>query len=194
MDHQATQALVLLPLAVLIVFRLYRRYRSHIGPQKVQPRRMTLRVVILGAVTAGLLFSPVGNNARLEMLAAIVLSGGLAWYSLHLTTFQRRGAERYYIPNLYIGLAVTALFILRIVYRVFTVYAEVQQGGAAASGNAQLVSIGPFAFPVMHTQQSALTLASFGLVLGYYAVYYIGVILRSRNAPPVLSVMPDKVS
>jgi hypothetical protein len=180
----------MLPIAALVIYRLYRRSRSQIGPQPVQPRRMTLRVVIFGVVAALLLASPIGDTARLEMLAAILLGAGLAWYSLHLTSFQRRGEERYYTPNLYIGLAVTALFVLRIGYRFVTVYLQMQQGGAAAAGSAPP---GQLPFPLAHSPQSALTLASFGLVLGYYAVYYTGVIVRSRNAPPVLTPMPDKV-
>lgn len=188
--HDYTQALALLPLAALIAFRLYRRFRSHVGPQKVQPRRMTLRVVFLGVVTALLLLSPIGNNARLEMLAAVGLGAGLAWYGLRLTSFQHRGVDRYYIPNIYIGLALTTLFVLRLAYRIVTVYPQMQRMEQGGAGMAQF---GPFAVPVMHTPQSALTLASFALVLGYYAVYYWGVILRSRNAPPVMSPMPDKI-
>jgi hypothetical protein len=182
MDPHAPQGLILLPIAALIIYRLYRRYRSHLGPQKVQPRRMTLRIVILGLAAALLLASPVGNNARLEMLAAIALGTGLAWYSLRLTTFQRRDTERYYIPNLYMGLAVTALFVLRLVYRFATVLPQMQQAGATPSG--------AFPFAAGYTP---LTLATFGLVLGYYAVYYWGVIVLSRNAVATLQ-LPDKAN
>jgi hypothetical protein len=190
MDPHAPQGLIMLPIAALIIYRLYRRSRSHIGPQKVQPRRMTLRVVIFAVVAALLLASPIGDSARLGMLAAILLGAGLAWYSLHLTSFQRRDGERYYTPNIYIGLAVTALFVLRIGYRFVTAYLQMQQGGLGAAGSA---APGQLPFPLVHNSQSALTLASFGLVLGYYAVYYIGVIVRSRNAAVVMTPMPDKV-
>jgi hypothetical protein len=182
MDPHAPQGLILLPIAALIIYRLYRRYRSHIGPQKVQPRRMTVRIVILGLAAALLLASPVGNNARLEMLAAILLGTGLAWYSLRLTTFQRSDTERYYIPNLYMGLAVTALFVLRLVYRFATVIPQMQQAGAAP----------PPAFPLA-AGYTPLTLATFGLVLGYYAVYYWGVIVLSRNAVATQQ-LPDKLN
>lgn len=183
MDPQAPQGLILLPFAALIVYRLYRRYRSHIGPQKVQPRRMTLRIVILGLAAALLLLSPVGNDARLEMLAAMALGSGLAWYALRLTRFQRRDTERYYIPNLYIGLAVTSLLVLRVVYRIVTVYPQMQQAGAASPGAL------PFA-----ARYTPLTLATFGLVLGYYAVYYWGVIVLSRNAVAASPPLPDKLT
>lgn len=189
--HDHTQILALLPLGALIAFRLYRRFRSHVGPQKVQPRRMTLRVAFLGVVSALLLFSPIGNYARLEMLVAIALGAGLAWYGLRLTSFQHRGADRYYIPNIYIGLALTTLFVLRLVYRVVTVYPQMQQ---MEQGGVAMARLGPFALPVMHTPQSALTLASFALVLGYYAVYYWGVIVLSRNAGADLQPLTDKVS
>jgi hypothetical protein len=197
MDPHPPQGLILLPLAALIIYRLYRRFRSHIGPQKVQPRRMTLRVVILTvAAVALLVLQPAGAHARLEMLAAIALGTGLAWYSLHLTSFQYRDAERYYTPNLYIGLAVTTLFVLRLVYRIATVYPLMQQAGASAAGGAPMPSFpgalggGPFS----GTPQSALTLATFGLVLGYYAVYYVGVIVRSRSGGTPLPPLADKVN
>lgn len=189
MDPHAPQGLILLPFAALIIWRLYRRFRSHIGPQKVQPRRMTLRIVILGLAAALLLLSPVGNNARLEMLAAIALGTGLAWYALRLTTFQRKDTERYYIPNLYIGLAVTSLLVLRLAYRIATVYPQLQQAGAAAGS-----PFGPSPFAAGHTPQSALTLATFGLVLGYYAMYYWGVIVRSRGAGAAMPPQVDRTN
>ena len=44
MNVTPLHGLVLAAFVILIAWRLYRRYRSHIGPQKVRPLRMSLRV------------------------------------------------------------------------------------------------------------------------------------------------------
>lgn len=157
-------------LALFVAWRLYRRYRSHLGPQKVRPLRMSLRVALFSAFAVLLLLSPVGPLGREVAAAAIALGGGLGWLSLNRTRFEARDGRHWYTPNVYIGLAVTALLVVRLVYRLVTVYPLLQ------AGVIDLSLLGPFS-----GRRSVSMLALFGLAVGYYAIYYGGVLLRSRQ-------------
>ena len=164
--------LALAALALFIVWRLYRRYRSHIGPQKVRPLRMSLRVGLFSAFAVLILISPIGLLGREISGLAIAFGAMLGWLSLSQTHFETRDGRRWYTPNIYIGMAVTALLAARVVYRLATVYPQIAAGTLKPGG-------GPFGS--LGGQQSLPTLAVFGVVIGYYAVYYGGVLLRSRQ-------------
>jgi len=170
--------LFMLALAALLLYRMYRRYRSHIGPQRVQPRRMSLRVALMVAGAVALFTLSMVPYAQLGLAAGLAAGAGLAALSLRHTRFEVREAQRYYIPNLYIGMAVSALFILRIVYRIVTVYPQLSHLGPGQDPRALLASVGQ--------AQSLPTLALLGVVFGYYAGYYGGVLVLSRR----LSLVP----
>jgi hypothetical protein len=164
---------------ILIAWRLYRRYRSHVGPQKVRPLRMSLRVLIFGVLAVLILLSPIGLLGREVVGLALAFGAMLGWISLSQTHFEAREGRRWYTPNIYIGMAVTAVLAARVVYRLVTLYPQIEAGTFGQNGAA----MGPFG-----GTQSIPTLAVFGLVIGYYAVYYGGVLWRSRQlleeAPP----------
>lgn len=160
-------------LVLLIGWRLYRRYKSHIGPQKVRPLRMSLRVGLFGVVAVLILSSPIGLLGREVVGLALAFGAMLGWISLSQTQFESREGRRWYTPNIYIGMAVTALLAARVVYRLVTLYPQIQAGTFAHGGS-------PFG-----GQQSVPTLAVLGLVIGYYAVYYGGVLWRSRRLAEV---------
>ena len=189
MNLPSIHGLVLLPLAALILYRLYRRHRRNIGPQEVTPLRMGLRVALLGALAVFILFVPLGLHAHLGLLAGVAAGAGLGLLSLSHTRFETRGTKHYYIPNVYIGLAVSALFVVRIVYRIAVLYPQIEQnGGALTMPNPgdPLAAIGG--------SKSLLTLVLLGVVVGYYALYYAGVLMRSRRivaAQPQSAVETD---
>jgi hypothetical protein len=163
----------LIVVVAIIAFSLYRRFRSHVGRQPVQPRSMRFRMALLGLGAVASLIAPhLAPYARIEELAGIAAGGGLAWWGLSMTRFSADSRQRYYTPNLYLGLAISTLFIARIVYR-FMVVAPVLNAARTGSGFAasQLALLGA---------QSGLTLALFGVVIGYYLAYYAGVLHRSR--------------
>ncbi|MDR3417666.1 MAG: hypothetical protein P4L83_15925 [Nevskia sp.] len=66
----APHGLLVFLFAALLLYRLYRRYRSHIGPQRVQPRRMSLRVALMAAAVVALCalsmvpYGSAGNRRR----------------------------------------------------------------------------------------------------------------------------------
>jgi hypothetical protein len=160
---------------LLIGWRLYRRYKSHVGPQKVRPLRMSLRVGLFSLFAVLILGSPIHLLGREIVGLAIAFGAMLGWISLSQTHFETREGRRWYTPNIYIGMAVTAVLAARVVYRLVVLYPQLQ------AGTFQQTS--PFG-----GTQSLPTLGVFGLVIGYYAVYYGGVLWRSRQlaeeAPP----------
>lgn len=168
-------------LVLFILWRLYRRYRAHMGPQKVRPVRMSLRVGIFTLLGALILASPLGWERRELLLAAIAAGGALGWLSLSHTHFESRDGRRWYTPNVYIGLAVTALLAVRVLYRLL----QLQGGAAPGAGGGYAGFFGG--------QRSALTLLPMGVVIGYYTVYYGGVLWRSWQGaqPEPPAPLPD---
>jgi hypothetical protein len=94
-------------------------------------------------------------------LAAGVL---LALVGLRLTRFEATPEGRFYTPNPYIGVAISILFVGRLLYRLFML---------------STVSEKPMQAPPL--MQSSLSFLVFGLLAGYYMAYYIGVLMRSRT-------------
>jgi hypothetical protein len=168
-------------LVLFICWRLYRRYRSHIGPQKVRPLRMSLRVTVFSVFAVLILLSPIGLLGREIVGVAIALGGMLGWISLSQTHFETRDGRRWYTPNIYIGLGVTALLAARVIYRLVMIYPQIQSG-AVPPGAGPLGPLGG--------TQSLPTLAVFSVVIGYYAVYYGGVLLRSRQMAEQVPATP----
>jgi hypothetical protein len=173
MDH-SPHGTGLIVMVAIILFSLYRRARSHIGRQPVRPNRMIIRMVFLGLIAVAMQLIPhLAPYARIEEVGGVAVGTGLAWWGLRMTRFSVDGTQRYYTPNLYLGLAISSLFIARIAYR-FIVMAPVVTADQADAGT-QLKS--------MMGAQSGLTLALFGVVAGYYVAYYLGVLRLSDRHP-----------
>ena len=167
-------ALPLAAVTVLLMFSLWRRARRLIGRQPVRPKRMVLRLVLLCAVAAVVLPASIARFPPLADGVAIGVAVGfaLALLSLRLTRFEFGPQGPTYIPNLYIGLGLSALFAARLVYRMILVYPQMQQ---AATGHTGVMNALP---------PSPLTFGLLGTLLSYYFVYYLGVLLRSRQLAP----------
>jgi hypothetical protein len=175
MDH-TPHGTGLIVMAAIILFSLYRRARSHIGRQPVRPNRMIIRMVFLGLIAVAMQLIPhLAPYARVEEVGGIAVGAGLAWWGLRMTRFSVDGTQRYYTPNMYLGLAISTLFIARIAYR-FIVLAPVLTADHADAG---------FQPQQMFGAQSGLTLAMFGVVAGYYVAYTFGVLRLSDRQPVV---------
>jgi hypothetical protein len=156
-------------LVPLVGFGLYRRFRRTFGRQDVTPRRMALRMVLLGALCALLVATAPASPANLGAAAAgLGLGVCLAVVGLRLTKYEVTDAGRFYTPNGWIGLAVTALFLGRLAGRMFTMSERIAEAQAGAS---------PFA----GFQRSPLTMGLFFLLAGYYVSYYAGVLAKARK-------------
>ncbi len=152
----------------LILWLLYRRLRGNFGRQAVSVARLRFRVAVLAFV--GILLGA-GAAHDLRLLAALIGGAGagaiLAQFGLRHTRFEVTPAGRFYTPHTVIGLLVTALFLGRLGYRFLEIY---QDPAALAQMNQQ---------PLAVYQGSALTLATVGLLIGYYVVYNSVVLGRS---------------
>lgn len=169
-----TTALMPWGIAALFVFIMYRRVRRHIGAQKVTPKRMIFRLVILGLVTCALLVPTVLMPQLLEADGAGLAAGLiLAFVGLRLTRFEWRDDELFYVPNLYVSLVVIGLIIGRIVYKMTFLYtASHGFSDQAALQSAQQNQ------SILH---SPITLAVLFAMIGYYLVYYGGILWKSRH-------------
>ncbi|HTX05842.1 MAG TPA: hypothetical protein VMD06_08445 [Steroidobacteraceae bacterium] len=160
----------------LIVWRLYRRMRRSFGRQRVQDGFMWFRVGILtlAAVFLGVLI--VHDAAALgALLAGIACGAVLGLFGLRYTKFEVTPAGRFYTPHTYIGLVVAALFVGRVLYRFLEIYNGLIPATTAGRGLAASF------------QHSPVTLAVFGALVGYYVLYYVGVLQRTRPSASVRS-------
>jgi hypothetical protein len=156
-------------IGALALWILYRRVRRNVGRQPLNARRMGSRIVLL-AVIAVLMASGATHDVELfgALVAGIAAGAALGWLGLRHTKFEATAEGKFYIPHTYIGVLVSALLLSRIAYRLLVVYPAAHVA-AQADRN-------PFAT----YQKSPLTLAILGVVIGYYLLYYAGVLNRSR--------------
>jgi hypothetical protein len=168
MDPRITPYLI----AAVVVWGIYRRLRRSFGRQRVREGLMWLRVGILTAAAAAMAILTAHDVRVLAALVAGIAGGAaLAYMGLRYTKFEVQSDGRFYTPHTYIGVAVSALFFGRLLYRFLTVY----DGALPNHGFAGSYQGNPF------------TLAVFGALVSYYVVYYLGVLQRTRitSAVPV---------
>jgi hypothetical protein len=164
-----------------VVWAVVRRLRRTFGRQRVQPARLWLRIGIL-TVVGGLVAATSGMRGA-EMLEALI--GGLAcgaalgYLGLRYTRFEVTPEGRFYTPHTYIGLAVTLLFLGRLAYR-FLYLSNAANGMFAPDPGAAAAY-----------QRSPLTVAIFAVLIGYYLLFYAGILQRTRASE---LPAPDPVS
>jgi hypothetical protein len=159
-------------MGAFVLFAIYRRVRRNIGRQPLQPARMRSRMVMLAVIGALFAFGAMRDVNLIGALVAGVAGGVLlGWIGLRQTKFEKTEQGDFYTPHTYIGVAVSLLLFARIAYRLIVVY-PVMQAAAQADQS-------PFA----SFQRSPLTLAIFGVLIGYYVWYYAGVLRMSKTMP-----------
>jgi hypothetical protein len=164
------------PLMVsLLVWGVYRRVRRSIGRQPLQPKRLMLRIGIFGVVAVIVAFTGLSYpKVLLGFAAGFFLGVPLALVGLRLTRFETTAEGKFYTPNTHIGVALSLLFVGRLAYRMFVLHGSGFVGGQSPVGMGQ----------------SPLTLGIFGLLAGYYIVYFIGVLWHSRGVKTAAAVPP----
>ena len=155
----------------LVLWRVYARVRRSVGRQPLRPRRLVGGAIFFSVITALIAVGAARYPSALGALGAgLLFAMPLGMLALRLTRFDLSAQEKFYTPNTTIGLAVTLLFVGRIVYRVVTLVSATPTEG-----------VPPSVF------QNPLTLGVFGITAGYYITYYIGVFLRSREESPAVA-------
>jgi hypothetical protein len=173
--------------AALVVFAIYRRFRRSFGRQQLRPGRMTLRIVLLAAVTGALLPMALRSAQYLAAeLAGAALGFGLGVWGAERTRFLMHGGRLHYVPHTYTGIAVSLLFLGRLAFRVVQVYAGPEMPHAAGSVNPSL------AFAPATMVRSPLTVGIFFVLAGYYGWYYGRVLWKSKhlNAEDIEAASP----
>lgn len=168
--------------ALLVLFVIYRRFRRSFGQQPLRPVRMQVRIVLLLVVGCLLLPATLRSLAFISaVLGGVVAGVALALWGAARTRFLRVSGQLYYVPHTYTGIAVSFLFLGRLVYRLIQVSGNVHAGAAAADAAGQ-------GFAPAGMLQSPLTLGLYFVLMGYYVCYYSIVLWKSKR------VVVDEVS
>jgi hypothetical protein len=173
--HPASSQIMPFLFAALVVWSIYRRLRRSFGKQRLRPVQMGIRIGLFLLVGGLLLPSVIHSStylASLEWLLGGLLAGvALAVWGASRTRYLREEGQLFYVPHTYSGLAVSLLFLGRLVYRFVQVYSlqsAAQGGGAAATAAASMVG-------------TPLTLGLFYVLLGYYVCYYSVMLWKSKH-------------
>jgi hypothetical protein len=165
MQLPANNVIPFLVLIPLIAWRMYSRIRRNIGRQPLSKVRPYVTLGIFPLLVVLLAFgasqSPTKQAALLGALAGGILGGiVLGYYGHKHTRFEVTPQGLFYTPNAHIGIALSVLFVGRLLYRMLFLYsADPTAPQSAASFTA-----------------SPLTLGIFGLLAGYYVTYAIGLV------------------
>jgi hypothetical protein len=170
MQLPAANVLPFLVIIPLIVWRMYSRVRRNIGRQPLSKIRPNITIGLFPLLVVLLGWSAL---RRPELAAALLaaLAGGIAggvvlgYYGLRHTKFEVTPQGLFYTPNAHIGIALSLLFVGRVIYRMVFLYSQ----NPYAAQSPQDFSASP------------LTLGIFGLLAGYYGTYAIGLV-RWRKA------------
>jgi hypothetical protein len=163
-SHLATTAAI----TAIVAFGIYRRVRRNIGRQTLTATRPVIRMAFFALICLLLAFQhPLQPIAQAYIASGLILGAAVGWFALRHTGFEATADGYFYTPHLYIGIAVTALFIGRILYRVVLLYGL---AGAPTPGVPATPDNGP------------LTLGIVFLTAGYYLVYCTGLLHWLRKA------------
>ncbi|MET0229378.1 MAG: DUF1453 domain-containing protein [Rhodanobacteraceae bacterium] len=170
-------------MAALILFALYRRFRGVFGRQPLRPAKLKSRIAVLAVVALLFGFRALHSPAMVGAgVAGLALGAAFAWWGLKLTRFDMMPGGVFYTPNAYLGAALAAVLVGRVVYRFVALYPALQtakaETGSAFAGYTS----------------SPLTFALFALVIGYYIVYCAGLITRANALRVDAGQTPDVTS
>jgi cytochrome b561 len=156
-------------IAALVIFAIYRRLRRSFGRQTVNVARIWFRIGILIFVGVLIAAGAVHNDPATlgALLGGLVCGAGLAYLGVRHTQFEVTPQGRFYTPHTYIGIFVTVVFLGRLLYRLQSLYPNLQ---AASPGQGWADAY----------QRSPLTLAIFGMLISYYVLFYLGVLQKTR--------------
>jgi hypothetical protein len=147
----------------LFAWGIYRRVRRNIGRQKLRPARHLTSIIIMSVLSLALF----GISELLPKLLSgigigLLAGAALGFLGLRLTKFETTAEGHFYTPDTRIGVALTLVFLGRLIYRIWALRHFVGEAHTPP----------PF--------KSALTYLTFGLLAGYYIVYQIGLLRHAR--------------
>ncbi len=163
-------------IAGLAVLLVYRRFRRSFGRQPLRPVRMWIRIALLILLGCSLLPAAFKSGQFLLAELAGALAGlALGFWGARHTRYATYEGRLHYVPHTYTGVAVSLLFVGRLVYRGVEWYS---QNGELGSAGAASPGIAP------SMVRSPLTVALIFVVVGYYVCYYAMVLWTSKRISP----------
>lgn len=174
MPAHLTNYLIMLPLLAWIVWR---RVSRQFGRQPIRRKRMIARIVVFSVIGTLLALSGFHKIELAEGLFGGVLVGGaLGLLGIRLTRFEVDPVKGdCYVPNPWLGALLTVLLLGRLLWRFMVVLPQMHQASAAAqAGGYQGAPMGGYA-------SSPLTMLVIGLLVGYYIVYFSGLLIHHRR-------------
>ncbi len=165
LSHPAT---LLIPAAIVVLvgWRLYARFKRVVGRQRLSKVRPWLTVTFFPLLAALLVLRSLAHPVSTLALAGGLAAGAaLGAYGSRRTKFEQTPLGLYYTPNAHLGIALSALLVARVGYRMVQLY--------FVSVAARTDSI-----TFLH---SPLTLLIFGMLAGYYIAYALGLIRWRRE-------------
>jgi hypothetical protein len=149
----------LIALFALLCWRAYVRFKRMVGRQRLSKVRLRITLTVFPLLVLLLGYGARADPQRLVWMAAGLGVGTLlAFYGLARTRFEPTPQGLFYTPNAHVGVALSLLFVARILYRLVEIYVVDPAMPRDASTFAR----------------SPLTLAVFGLLAGYFIAYAIG--------------------
>ncbi len=173
MPAHLTNYLIMLPLLAWIIWR---RVSRSFGRQPIQRKRMIFRVVVFSIIGAALALSGFHKLELAEgLFGGVLIGGAIGLVGLRLTRFEIDPVKGdCYLPNVWIGALLSVLLLGRLAWRLMVVWPQFEHGAMpaqAVGGTGQ--SIGYASSP--------LTMLVIGLLVGYYILYYSGVLVHHRR-------------
>ena len=164
--------------APLVLWRLYMRLRRMVGRQPSHLWRHCCGALLLPLLLAAIGWLALPFDLALSGWAAGLVGGVLlATFGLRLTRFEATPQGYFYVPNMHIGVALTALLVARLAYRAVALY----EGGALPLTHSAIPGTAPHIAVIHMMVSNPLTLGLISLRLGYAAAYAAG-LLRWRLA------------
>jgi hypothetical protein len=161
--------------AALVVLAVYRRLRRSFGRQLLRRRRMLVRMTLLTVLACTLMPLALRSDQFLSAeLIGTALGISLGLWGAQRTRFQMHDGRLHYVPHTYTGIAVSLLFLGRLVYRIVQVYSA--QAGPGGGGPAASQAYAPASMI-----RSPLTVGVFFLLAGYYLYFYGAVLRKSKH-------------
>ena len=152
----------------IVAFGVYRRVRRNIGRQILTATRQYVRMGLISVLCLVLTFlHPLQPVAAAYIGSGLIVGAAIGWFALRHTEFAATPEGYFYTPHLYIGIAITALFVGRLLYRVVLVYGT-------------LANATPGTAPTPDSNR--LTLGILFLTASYYIVYCTGLLQWLRKA------------
>lgn len=165
-----------LPIVAVLAFVVWRRVSRSFGQQRIRRKAMIFRIGVFAFLGCVLALAGFHKFALLEGLVGGVLIGAaIGTVGLRLTRFETDPIKGdCYVPNPWIGALLTVLLLGRLAWRFMVLAPVLQQASAAAQAGGQNM-------PMAGYTSSPLTMLVIGLLIGYYIVYFTGLLIHHRR-------------